>query len=348
MTSSLHLKNQAAHIPDFAAGDNKAPARGGNGGHGAAARTAKSGIIGQIFEIQRFSIHDGPGIRTTVFMKGCPLRCLWCHNPEGMARGPLLSFLPEKCIGCGYCFSVCPQGGHKLLDNRHVLERGRCLACGRCAEKCYAGALERVGRDISVEDALDEVLKDKPFYETSGGGMTLSGGEPLLQIDFTAALLGQAKAAGLHCAIETCGQAEPERFDRIRPFTDLFLYDIKETDPERHLDFTGVATEGILANLRRLHDAGASVLVRLPIVPGLNDRPDHFAAIARLAAELPGLLGFEVMPYHRLGTSKLKRFGLEEDRLAAVQAPSPATVADWVRSLRALGVKVRNEIPNVP
>ena len=302
-------------------------------------------ITGQIFEIQRFCIHDGPGIRTTVFLQGCPLRCLWCHNPEGMARKPLLSFLAEKCIGCGFCFTACPRHGHSMVEGKHELKREDCVACGQCAEKCYAGALETVGREISVGDALAEVLKDRPFYETSGGGMTLSGGEPLLQIEFTEALLRQAKEAGLHTAIETCGYADPERFRRVLPHVDLFLYDVKETDGARHVQFTGVPMERIVTNLRALHATGAAIQVRLPIIPGLNDRPDHFAKIAELARELPNLLGFEIMPYHRLGTSKLKRFGIEDATLTDVPAPDPQTVASWVLALRDQGVKVLNELP---
>jgi len=306
---------------------------------------AKPTVSGSIFDIQRFSIHDGPGIRTTVFLKGCTLRCLWCHNPEGIRPEPQLSFLPERCIGCGYCARVCPNDAHRMDPERgHVLDRGRCTVCGACAEECYAGALELVGREATPRDVLDVVLRDRTFYETSGGGLTLSGGEPLMQVDFAEALLRAAKEAGLHCAVETCGHVGFDRFERLLPFVDLFLYDVKETDPARHADFTGASNDAILANLRALHERGASVLVRLPIVPGLNDRPDHFRAIAGLARELPGLLGFEVMPYHRLGTGKRERFGIGEDPLSHVQAPDAETVAGWVRELRELGVHVVNEV----
>jgi glycyl-radical enzyme activating protein len=323
--------------------------------------------IGHVFEIQRFCIHDGPGIRTTVFLKGCPLRCLWCHNPEGMASDNALSFLPEKCIGCGYCFRTCPRGAHKMTaapqpsastpaasasaapaagnapSEKHELDRDLCVVCGACAKECYAKALELIGRDVTVDEALAEVLRDLPFYETSGGGMTLSGGEPLLQIDFSAALLEAARATGLHSAVETCGFAPQDRLERILPHVGLFLYDIKEMEPARHAEFTGVSNDRILANLRFLHDAGAAVLVRLPIIPGLNDRDDHFRAVAALAAELPRLQGFEVMPYHALGTSKLRRFG-QEDRLGVIRSPEPETVRGWVLRLRSLGVTVRNDL----
>jgi glycyl-radical enzyme activating protein len=300
-------------------------------------------VNGRIFEIQRFSVHDGPGIRTTVFLKGCPLRCLWCHNPEGIDFAKALSFLPERCIGCGYCFRVCKRSAHRMDGNLHTLDRDACVACGSCTEECYPRGLELVGRDVTVAEVLDEVLKDRPFYETSGGGMTLSGGEPLMQADFSAALLRAAKQAGLHCAIETCGQVAEEAFRRVRADVDLFLYDIKDSDPARHRELTGASNDRILSNLRYLHNADAAVLVRLPVIPGLNDRDDHFQGVARLAASLPNLLGFEVMPYHPLGTSKHHRFGTK-DALGAITSPSPAQVSAWIATLRRLGVKVVNEV----
>jgi len=300
-------------------------------------------LTGRIFDIQRFSIHDGPGIRTTVFMKGCPLRCIWCHNPESISTRLQLSFVPDRCIGCGHCFRCCPNGAHRMEGDRHVLDRALCKSCGACAEQCYAGALELVGRDATVGDVLDEVLRDKPFYDTSGGGLTLSGGEPLLQIDVAEALLAGAKEHGLHCSIETCGYADFAAIERLLPHTDLFLYDIKETDPARHVEYTGVTNERIVANLHALHDAGATILLRLPIVPGLNDRPDHFQNIALLAQGLPRLLAVQIMPYHRLGTSKQERLGMEPS-LPETAAPDKETVAGWNATLRKLGVRVKDEL----
>lgn len=300
---------------------------------------------GRVFDIQRFSIHDGPGIRTTVFLKSCPLRCLWCHNPESMSLRPLLSFAAAKCIACGSCVEVCPNGVHMFDDGgRHLLLRERCELCRDCVEVCPSGALEIAGRDVSVSDVLEDVLRDRPFYEESGGGMTLSGGEPLLQIDFAEALLRRAKGEGLHTAVETAGFVPFDRLSRVAPHTDLFLYDLKETDDARHRRFTGVPASRIEANLRALHGQGAAILLRLPIVPGLNDRAEHFRAVAELAGELPGLLGVEVMPYHSLGIGKRERFDLDLDARANPAPPSPATVAGWVASLRAGGVKVINEV----
>ena len=297
-------------------------------------------MTGMIFDIQRFSIHDGPGIRTTVFFKGCPLNCRWCHNPESKTLRAQLSFNPERCIGCGACFQRCPRQVHTLIGEIHHIDRQRCLACGSCTESCHAEALELVGRRVEVGEVITEVLKDRPFYETSGGGMTLSGGEPLMQIDFAFALLEHARQESLHTAVETSGYAEWKELERIRPLVDLFLYDIKETDPRKHREFTGVDNVRILDNLRELHAAGSRVVVRLPLIPGWNDSDAHFRGIAALARELPRADGFEIMPYHRLGESKLERLGLSGDGRPACDAPSRETVEAWIERLVELGVPV--------
>jgi pyruvate formate lyase activating enzyme len=300
-------------------------------------------MTGTVFDIQKFSIHDGPGIRTTVFLKGCPLRCRWCHNPESNLRTPQISFTPSRCIGCGFCFQRCPQHAHAMQGDQHALDRSLCRACAACTEKCYAEAIEVIGREMTVEEVLKEVLKDRPFYETSGGGMTLSGGEPLLQAEFCAALLGRAKEERLHCCLETSGFAPYASIELLRPYTDLFLYDVKETDPERHRQFTGVPNELILANLQRLHDAGAPILVRLPLIPGTNDTPANFAGIAALARQIPHVRGFEIMPYHRLGEGKLERLGLDAAERIVAETPTRETVEQWIAALLALGVPVINE-----
>jgi pyruvate formate lyase activating enzyme len=295
---------------------------------------------GRLFEIQRFSIHDGPGIRTTVFFQGCPLRCLWCHNPEGRATGPLLSFQEDRCVGCGHCFRACPQHAHGMEDGQRVLARDECVVCGLCAAGCPARALELIGREFTIDEVLDEALPDRPFYETSGGGLTLSGGEPLYQIDFAVRLLEAAGQAGLHCAVETCGFVPFPHLERVLPRVDLFLYDIKETDANRHVEYTGVAHRRILDNLRRLHARGARIRLRLPVIPGHNDRPDHFAEAAGLVRSLPSLEGVELMPYHRLGTSKLSRLGLGKG--PDVEPPASATVDAWIDQFARLGVRLLN------
>ncbi len=300
--------------------------------------------MGRVFDIQRFSIHDGPGIRTTVFLKGCPLRCLWCHNPESIRPEPLLSFVADKCIDCGDCVDVCSSRAH-LMDGqgRHVFLREKCVACGECVGACPSGALELAGRDVSSDEVLELVLRDRLFYEASGGGVTLSGGEPLLQIEFAEALLSGAKNAGVHTAVETAGHVNFARLARVAPYTDMFLYDVKETDDALHRKFTGVPNKHILDNLRQLHDTGAHVLVRLPVVPGLNDREEHFREVARVVKPLSGLLGVEVLPYHSLGIAKRDRFGLGSDGGDDPVPPDRETVAGWVDFLRSLGVDVINE-----
>ncbi len=299
--------------------------------------------MGRIFDVQRFSIHDGPGIRTLVFMKGCPLRCAWCHNPEGTDAGPVLSFQPDRCIGCDSCLRACPHGAHRKEDGLHVLDRGLCEACGECAKECYAGALELVGRDATAEEVLDEVLRDRPFYETSGGGMTLSGGEPVMQMEFTEALLRGAKEEGLHCCVETCGAASLASFERVLPLVDLFLYDIKDTDEARHVEFTGAPLGPIIENLKALHERGARIILRLPLVPGLNDRDDHFRAVAALVKSLPALRGVGIMPYHTLGEGKLDRFGLSREGRFRCEPPEKELVARWGERLAKLGVPLPAE-----
>jgi len=292
-------------------------------------------IKGLIFNIQKFCINDGPGIRTTVFFKGCPLRCLWCHNPESQARRIEISYIADKCIGCGNCLRACPQGCHTLENSIHVFKREHCLSCGKCAEDCYSGALEAIGREVTVDEVMAEVLKDRIFYEQSGGGLTLSGGEPMLQFAFVRELLREAKKHGLHTCLETCGYTPADRFDLILPDVDLFLYDFKETDPTKHRQDTGVSNELIIANLFHIDQAGGKTVLRVPIIPGCNDRPDHFAAIAATANRLRNIQGIDVEPYHPLGKSKSANIGRTYG-MADPGFPDEASVERWLREIRAL------------
>ncbi len=263
---------------------------------------------GMVFDIQKFSVHDGPGIRTTVFVKGCPLRCLWCHNPESQSIRPEIFFTQEKCIGCGSCVAACPEHCH-VLTQTHLFDRAQCLRCGKCAEACLPEALELAGRSMSVEETLAKVLEDKVFYETSGGGMTVSGGEPMMQFDFTLALVRAAKAEGLHVCLDTCGYADFAKYQEILPYADLFLYDIKASDPVKHQEFTGVDNVRILENLRLLDAAGGKTVLRCPLIPGLNDDEAHLRNIGKLAQNLQHVQEITLHPYHPLGQSKNTRLG---------------------------------------
>lgn len=300
---------------------------------------------GVVFDIQRFAIHDGPGIRTTVFLKGCPLHCLWCHNPESQDPRPEIFFNPGKCIGCRACELACEQGAHTFepdLDlplGLHRFNRDACIRCGECTLECYAQALEISGASMSVEEVLAQVVKDRAFYQTSGGGMTLSGGEPLAQAEFTRALLREARTAGLHTVVETSGCGQTAHYLEILPDVDLFYFDFKESDPERHRQATGISNTLILHNLSVLDQAGAEIVLRCPIIPGLNDRADHFEAIGRLASQYPHVKAVHILPYHPLGTSKSQRLG--KAVALDIKRPAEEHVRAWVEAVtRATSVPV--------
>ena len=267
--------------------------------------------MGTIYNIQRFSLHDGPGIRTTVFLKGCPLRCLWCHNPESQLVRPQLSLLADKCLGCGRCIDVCDV--HSIVDGRHAIDYGRCVGCGRCADVCVAGALEIMGRGADAAEILDEVLRDSEFYRTSGGGMTVSGGEPTMQADFCAEILRGAHERGIHTALETCGQAPWHVFEKLLPHLDMALYDVKQMDPDLHRKYTGVDNRLILENLARLcaADQKIEVVARTPVIPGYNDQPENFRALADFLLVQPRRARVEILPYNPLAESKYQRIGKE-------------------------------------
>lgn len=263
---------------------------------------------GTIFNVQRFCVNDGPGIRTVVFMKGCPLGCIWCHNPESQSGEPEIVFYADKCIGCRKCAAVCEQGCHTFDNGVHKFDRTGCRKCFACTTT-GCGALEKVGKEISSDEVIEEVFRDKIFYDNSGGGITISGGEPLYQFDFTLEILRKAKERGLHTAIETCGFTSADRIKTIAEYVDLFLFDYKETNPELHKKFTGVDNVVILKNLSFLCDIGKSIILRCPIIPGFNDRKEHFKGICRVAG-LQNVLHIELEPYHPLGEEKYRALGL--------------------------------------
>lgn len=289
-------------------------------------------MSGTVWNVQRFCLQDGPGIRTTVFLKGCPLHCVWCHNPESQRAEPQLLYDPEKCVHCLKCTRMCAESCHRSEQGKHVFDRTRCLACGACCSPlCHA--LELCGRQMSADEVLAEVLRDRPFYEQSGGGLTLSGGEPLYQAAFCTELLRKAKEQGLHTCLETCGFAPRQVLEETAAFVDLYLFDYKETDPERHKQFTGVDNRPILENLAWLDGQGKPILLRCPVIPGYNDRADHFLGIAETANRLQNVIGIAVEPYHDLGARKYGTLG-REYLPASVKPPTKETVEGWMDAIR--------------
>jgi pyruvate formate lyase activating enzyme len=265
-------------------------------------------IMGQIFDIQRFSIHDGPGIRTTVFFAGCNLRCFWCHNPESLKKEPRLQFFPVKCIGCGACFKICQRGVHTAADDgSRLLLRERCTGCGECAKECCAEALAMSSREATPEEVIEVVLKDKPFYRESGG-VTFSGGEPLLQFEFLQSLLKLAKSHGLHTTVDTAGNVGFERFEALMPLVDLWLFDVKCADEEKHIEATGASNRLIFENLEKLCGSGAAVEIRIPVIPTVNASADAMSAICERIRSFQA--GVELLPFHRLGGGKYEALGL--------------------------------------
>lgn len=290
-----------------------------------------------IFDIQRFSVHDGPGIRTLVFFKGCPLRCAWCSNPESQSVTPELVFFANKCVGCLACVAACPHGACRSDENGELLfDRRLCVHCGACAETCYTNARIVLGKAMSVDDVLCEVRKDAVFYRHSGGGVTLGGGEPVLWSRFAERLLRALRAEGIHTAIETCGQVDYGEIERLLPYLNLVMYDVKHMDPAQHEWHTGATNVTILANLERLATEGVEVVVRVPVIPGVNDDIENIDQTAAMAAAR-GIARIDLLPYHPYAHDKYARLG-QEYALAGLEPPSAEHMEELASAVRSRGL----------
>jgi pyruvate formate lyase activating enzyme len=303
-----------------------------------AAAAASGSTFGTVFNVQRASFHDGPGIRTTVFLKGCPLRCPWCHNPEGLEGAAEVLVNPGRCLGCRSCAAACPRPGGPLPAGG-IVGSDRCFACRRCAAACPTAAREIAGRSWTAAEILAEVARDRLAYDESGGGVTFSGGEPLAQPAFLLACLEGCRGLGLRTALDTCGYAGRDVVLAAARLADLILWDIKTLDPESHLALTGAPLAPILANLAAVAALGVPVWLRVPVVPGMTDDAENLAAVARLASGTPGVQRVSLLPYHGTAAGKRSRLG-RADPLPALAPPSDGSMRALAGIVGAAGVAV--------
>jgi pyruvate formate lyase activating enzyme len=298
--------------------------------------SAEPATLLRVADVQRFSMHDGPGLRTVVFLKGCPLRCRWCHNPEMQSAGPEIRFVARRCIGCGLCATACPRAAQRCAPERSI-DRSRCIACGACVGACPAGALEIVGRDRAIEDILDEVRRDAAFYGRDGG-LTLSGGEPMAQPEGALALLVAARTSGISTCVETCGAFDPTLAPRLAELADTILFDVKDTDPARLRDNTGADADAILATLRALDGAGGELALRCVLVPGVNLVGSHAKGVANLFRSLRRARFVELLPYHPWGVDKASQTGRDQP---VYETPAPGDIESFASILLNESIPVK-------
>lgn len=296
-----------------------------------------SDVIGRVFNIQHFSTEDGPGIRTTVFLKGCPLRCPWCANPESQAPFPQLGHRAAKCIKCGTCIRSCPAGALHVADGQVRIRRELCRSCGTCVRLCPSGAMFFYGEEKTVEQVFDEVSRDAGYYEQSGGGVTVSGGECMTQPQFVSDLFRRCKEAGFHTALDTCGYFDEQALYSVWDYVDLVLFDLKLMDSQRHRQYTGVDNVIIQDNLKRMLAKGMNVVIRVPVIPGINDREGDLEAIADFVFKLDSSLHVDLLPYHRYGLGKYRILDMEY-QLNDINPPDDAAKLAYEQIFRAYGL----------
>ncbi len=298
-------------------------------------------IKGLIFNIQRYSLHDGPGIRTTVFLKGCPLDCWWCQNPESISPDPDIMRQPDRCLGCRSCVEACPEGAVRVGETGPVLDRSLCVRCLQCARACPAEALEAVGKEYTVEELFQEAMKDRFIFDNSGGGITFSGGEPLMQPDFLERALKAFQKEAVHTVIDTSGYAPWPIIEQMAALADMFLYDLKLINDLESRRYTGISSRLALDNLQCLVGHGAPVRVRMPVIPGINDHHSNIDAVAETLIEC-GLEELELIPYHNYGTAKYARLDLEY-LPGTIEAPTAEKLGQVKTRLETRGIKILSE-----
>lgn len=294
-------------------------------------------MTANIFDIKHFAVHDGPGIRTTVFFKTCPLKCIWCHNPESICKQKQFGYLEHKCVSCGSCVNACPNGAHTIAeDGKHIYNRDKCVNCGACIKACPSGALSIYGKTVELDEVVEDVLSDKDFYESSNGGISLSGGECLVQADFCRELLIKMKEKNIHTAVDTCGFVAKDAIDKVLPYTDLFLYDMKAFDGDVHIRCTGQPNDRILENLKYIDNCGGKIEIRIPFVPGYNS--DQIEKIGKFLSTLKNLIKVKVLPYHNYAGTKYK--SLDMENTLPENLPEDADIKNAEKILESFGLTI--------